>query len=141
MILIAAVVTAKVNTRCNGICISRQVLSLAIAPRLGSEASDVMTARKQSPSHDKWHRRVEGQIRDCITQHPKWFKFVDDWDKRTCINSLAKRIVGEILTDQALRVNDTNSRAKPLCTKPKKVVSKLRPIDAELKGRYYRHNG
>lgn len=55
--------------------------------------------RKYSPIHDKWHVIVEGQIRDCIHHHPKWFNFENDRQKRDCINSLAKRIVGEIAAD------------------------------------------
>jgi hypothetical protein len=55
-----------------------------------------MTKRKHSPIHDFWHPRVEGQIRDAIYSHPEWFSFASERDKRTMINSLAKRIVGEI---------------------------------------------
>lgn len=51
-----------------------------------------MTKRKHSPQHDFWHPRVEGQIR-----HPEWFTFKDDNARRDCVNSLAKRIVGEIV--------------------------------------------
>lgn len=53
--------------------------------------------RKYSPLHDFWHKRVEGQIKHTMNMHPKWFTFKDDIDKNTCINSLAKRIVGEIV--------------------------------------------
>jgi len=56
-----------------------------------------MTLRKHSPLHDKWHRRVEGQIRDCIHNHPEWFKSCKD--HKRMVNSLAKRIVGEIVAD------------------------------------------
>lgn len=52
--------------------------------------------RKQSPFHDKWHPRVEGQIRDCIHAHPRWFSCGSEDDKKHLINSLAKRIVGEL---------------------------------------------
>lgn len=55
-----------------------------------------MTKRKHSPIHDFWHPRIEGQIRDAIYSHPEWFSFASEAQKRTCINSLAKRIVGEI---------------------------------------------
>jgi hypothetical protein len=61
-----------------------------------------MTKRKYSPLHDKWHRRVEGQIRDTIEHHPHWFSFKDGTDRNCCINSLAKRIVGEIVADCVL---------------------------------------
>lgn len=53
--------------------------------------------RKQTPSHDFWHRRVEGQIRDVLYSHPEWFTLTASYDKKHFINSLAKRIVGEIL--------------------------------------------
>lgn len=55
--------------------------------------------RKYSPLHDKWHRRVEGQINDCINAHGWWFSFENDRDKADCVNSLAKRIVGEIVEE------------------------------------------
>lgn len=64
-----------------------------------------MTARKQGKLYDKWHRRVEGQIRHLIGQHPEWFTFTKDKSpkgKNTqywCVNALAKRIVGEIVAD------------------------------------------
>jgi hypothetical protein len=56
-----------------------------------------MSNRKHSPEHDFWHRRVEGQIRHTIGQHPEWFNFPQPYDKKHCVNSLSKRIVGEIL--------------------------------------------
>lgn len=57
-----------------------------------------MTSRKRSPLHDFWHPRVEGQIRHTIGRHPEWFNLpIKTSAKRDCINSLAKRIVGEIV--------------------------------------------
>lgn len=61
-----------------------------------------MTRRKQSPRHDLWHPRVEGQIRHTIGCHPEWFNFKDEKDKATMVNSLAKRIVGEIVAGGTL---------------------------------------
>lgn len=61
-----------------------------------------MTLRKHSPIHDKWHRIVEGQIRNCMNCHPEWFNFTTQAEKSRCINSLAKRIVGEIVSDAKL---------------------------------------
>ena len=55
--------------------------------------------RKKGVLYDKWHRRVEGQIRDCMRAHGDWFNFVDERDKNDCVNSLAKRIVGEIVSE------------------------------------------
>ena len=34
--------------------------------------------------------------------HPNWFSFKSDADKKDCINSIAKRIVGEIVADYAM---------------------------------------
>ena len=50
---------------------------------------------KYSPEHARWHRIIEGQIRDCMFQHPEFFN--PKADKKVLINSLAKRIVGEVL--------------------------------------------
>ncbi len=55
----------------------------------------MMNKGKYSADHLKWHRIVEGQIKDCMFQHPEFFN--PEADKRIIINSLAKRIVGEIL--------------------------------------------
>ncbi len=52
---------------------------------------------RKSPLHAMWHRRVEGQIRDCINSHSYWFNFKNAWERGACVNSLAKRIVGEIV--------------------------------------------
>lgn len=56
-----------------------------------------MTQRKHSPAHDRWHKIVEGQIRHTMGRHPEWFTFKDAREKQNCVNSLAKRIVGEIV--------------------------------------------
>ena len=53
--------------------------------------------RKHSPQHDFWHRRVEGQIRHTIGCHPEWFTVMSHKRREAMINSLAKRIVGEII--------------------------------------------
>lgn len=55
----------------------------------------------QSPLHKKWHKRVEGQIRDAVHSHPEWFR--GDIERMT--NSLAKRIVGEIIAESMLADN------------------------------------
>lgn len=52
--------------------------------------------RKYSPLHDLWHRRVEGQIRHTMGCHPEWFN-VEGREREALVNSLAKRIVGEIV--------------------------------------------
>lgn len=53
-----------------------------------------------SPIHKKWHRRVEGQIRCCMTEHPEYFNMPTERVRQAIINSLAKRIVGEIAADR-----------------------------------------
>lgn len=53
--------------------------------------------RKHTPIHDFWHRRVEGQIQHTINCHPEWFSFRDERERKACINSLGKRILGEIV--------------------------------------------
>lgn len=63
-----------------------------------------------SPLHKKWHKRVEGQIRDTIHSHPEWFQ--GDIERMT--NSLAKRIVGEIIADYYLANNTESGDAQLL---------------------------
>lgn len=70
-----------------------------------------MTHRKHTPLHGKWHRRVEGQLRDTIYSHPEWFLFEDEHEKNCCINSIAKRVVGEIVADGSLVDNTENCGA------------------------------
>jgi hypothetical protein len=55
--------------------------------------------RKRSPEHDFWHPRIEGAILAAIRAHPRWFTFRDAEDQRTCINSIAKRVVGMIVSE------------------------------------------
>lgn len=58
--------------------------------------------RRFHPDYEKWRRRVAGQVRDCISHHPRWFVFKDERDKNSCIHSLTKRIVGEIVLGNSL---------------------------------------
>lgn len=71
-----------------------------------------MTKRKQGAIYDKWHRRVEGQIKDVMLHHPEWFNIADEEAKKWCINSLAKRIVGEIVADIRLVTSDDGMAPK-----------------------------
>lgn len=61
-----------------------------------------MTQRKHSSAHDFWHPRVEGQIRHTMNRHPEWFTFKNARERKNAINSLAKRIVGEIVAGREL---------------------------------------
>jgi len=56
-----------------------------------------MTLRKHSPMHDFWTPRVEGQIRHTMGRHPSWFTALSKSERVFFVNSLAKRIVGEIV--------------------------------------------
>lgn len=75
-----------------------------------------MTMRKHSPLHDKWHRRVEGQIRCCMGEHPDWFNIMSETHRRFVINSLAKRIVGEIVSETKLDTKREGVTA--ICSSP-----------------------
>lgn len=44
----------------------------------------------------KWDRRIRGQIRDAMKQHPEWFSEYALEHKNNVANSIAKRIIGEI---------------------------------------------
>ena len=92
------------HRRCNerlGVEMQKQI-ALRKARLTGVIDERTMTLRKQGNFFDKWHRRVEGQIRHTIGQHPEWFCFKNENDRIKCINSLAKRIVGEIAADLQL---------------------------------------
>lgn len=47
---------------------------------------------------ERWKRRIEGQIRDCMKQHPDYF----NWRRiEACHRSLTKRILGEVMAGLA----------------------------------------
>ncbi len=71
-----------------------------------------MTKRKHTPYHDFWHPKVEGQIRDTMYHHPEWFNFTTHKQKETIVNSLAKRIVGEILAVSNMAMKRRSSDAQ-----------------------------
>jgi len=56
-----------------------------------------MKAKPISEKHSFWRNRVEGQIRHAMHEHPEYFAPMDDTQKKKCINSIAKRIIGEIV--------------------------------------------
>lgn len=62
--------------------------------------------RKDTPAHNRWYKRIEGQIRDCIYAHPEFFT-VDLKLQETLLNSLSKRIVGEIVADEKARTHSS----------------------------------
>lgn len=49
------------------------------------------------PEYLAWRRRVEGQIRHMINEHPEYFDLPTEDAKARCIRSMAKRIIGEIV--------------------------------------------
>jgi hypothetical protein len=63
---------------------------------------------KQIPvEYQVWRRRVEGQIKHTIHEHPEWFNLSDNETKGKCISSMAKRIIGEIVVGRA---TDNNAK-------------------------------
>lgn len=44
-----------------------------------------------------WRKRIEGQIRHTINEHPEWFSLPDEETRERCVRSTAKRIIGEIV--------------------------------------------
>ena len=49
------------------------------------------------PAYSFWRKRIEGQIRHTIHEHPEWFNLPDEETRDRCIRSTAKRIIGEIV--------------------------------------------
>lgn len=52
---------------------------------------------KYPPEYLFWKKRVEGQIRHTIHEHPEWFNLPTVEIRDKCIRSTAKRIIGEIV--------------------------------------------
>lgn len=69
-----------------------------------------MTARKRTPLHDFWYPRIDGQILHTMNCHPGWFVWSNKKQKLTIINSLSKRIVGEIVA-ASMRGNNLHVNA------------------------------
>lgn len=66
--------------------------------------------QKTHPDYKKWRRIVAGQVRDCIHHHQKWFTFESERDKNSCIHSLTKRIVGEIVLGNFKLTDEDNPK-------------------------------
>jgi hypothetical protein len=49
------------------------------------------------PEYEFWRKRIEGQIRHTMNEHPEWFNLPDAESKKRCVSSMAKRIIGEIV--------------------------------------------
>jgi hypothetical protein len=49
------------------------------------------------PEYQLWRKRIEGQIRHAMNEHPEWFNLPDAETKVHAIGSIAKRIIGEIV--------------------------------------------
>lgn len=49
------------------------------------------------PEDQAWRRRVEGQIRHTMNEHPEWFNVPTEAIRDRCIRSMGKRIIGEIV--------------------------------------------
>lgn len=49
------------------------------------------------PEYLFWRKRIEGQIRHTIREHPEWFNLSNEEIRDRCIRSTAKRIIGEIV--------------------------------------------
>jgi hypothetical protein len=54
-------------------------------------------AKEIRPEYLFWRKRVEGQIRHTINDHPEWFNLPDDEAYGRCVRGMAKRIIGEIV--------------------------------------------
>lgn len=82
--------------------------------------------RYKSPIHTLWWPRIAGQIRDCIKSHPELFSA----DHAIIINSLSKRIVGEIAADVLLADNKRNCGCDCGCVSKSFLREILRRIKA-----------
>lgn len=49
------------------------------------------------PKYQVWRKRIEGQIRHAMNEHPEWFNLPSLEIKDRAIHSIAKRVIGEIV--------------------------------------------
>lgn len=61
------------------------------------------------PEYIFWRKRVEGQIRHMMNEHPEYFNLPDADAKGRCIRSMAKRIIGEIVAGSSTGNNSGRS--------------------------------
>jgi hypothetical protein len=75
--------------------------------------------------HKKWHRIIEGQIKGCINEHPEYFNITHEKRRGDIINSLAKRIVGEIVAGGQMAGNDSEDRCRRSVASDKSSLESL----------------
>jgi len=77
-----------------------------------------MTRQKPiKPEYQAWRRRIEGQIRHMMNEHPEFFNLPTVDAKERCIRSMAKRIIGEIVAGTATG-NSSGASAILRCDRP-----------------------
>lgn len=62
-------------------------------------------AKPIHPEYAFWRKRIEGQLKHTIYEHPEWFNLKDENIKARCIRSTAKRIIGEIVAGTSVGSN------------------------------------
>jgi len=77
-----------------------------------------MTKAKYLPEYLFWRRRIEGQIKHMINEHPEYFNFGNDVARGKCIRSMAKRIIGEIVAGRFTGNNPAEGERIALGSEP-----------------------
>lgn len=82
-----------------------------------------MTSTNQSkykPEYLFWRKRIEGQIRHTMNEHPEYFTELAYTDNM--IGSMAKRIIGEIVAGIAAGNNHSVDAKTSVCTDEKNAL-------------------
>jgi hypothetical protein len=56
-----------------------------------------MQSKPIKPEYQAWRKRIEGQLRHAMNEHPEWFNVPTREIKDRAIRSIGKRVIGEIV--------------------------------------------
>lgn len=57
----------------------------------------MQTTKPIDPRYQAWRSRIEGQIKHAMNEHPEWFRYENQEEKKRICRSIGKRIIGEIV--------------------------------------------
>ena len=80
------------------------------------------TSKPIPPAYEFWRRRIEGQIRHTIYEHPEWFNLPDEEERDRCVRSTAKRIIGEIVAGTVTGDNSGDGAMQSVATRKPAAV-------------------
>lgn len=56
-----------------------------------------MKQKPIKPEYQAWRKRIEGQLKHAMNEHPEWFNLPTQEIRDRACRSIAKRVIGEIV--------------------------------------------